>query len=135
MESLFLCFSFSCLFSHFSCSRALTFLTNKKVYMIPWIGNLKFWATGPIRTLGLCLWNLHSGGKLHIHRIVTEKYPTVIMHILALWLANDRFQAITVKEIAHYAGISKLACANQTSIVNQNARKQINFEERAELFK
>lgn len=134
MEFLFLYFSFSCLFSHFSSSRAFTFLRNKKFCMIPWVANLKFWATGPIRALGSCLWNSHSGGKLHIQRVATEKYPRVIMHILALWLANDRFQAITVKEIAHYAGISKLARANQTSIVNQNARKQINFEGRAELF-
>lgn len=91
--------------------------------MAPRITTLEFWATGPIRPLGICLWNLHSGGKLHIHRAVTEKYPRVIMQIFALWLADDRFQAITVKGMAHYAVISKLTCANQTSIVNQNAWK------------
>lgn len=46
---------------------------------------------GPIRALGIYLWNLHSGGKLHIHGAVTEKYPRVIVQILAVWLANDRF--------------------------------------------
>lgn len=121
---LFVCFSFfSSLLSHFPCSRTFTFLKNMRLWMASWITTLKLWAKNPIRSLGICLWNLNSWGKLHIHRAVTEKYPRVIMQILTLWLANDRFQAITVKGMAHYAVISKLTCTNQTSTVNQNARK------------
>lgn len=114
---------FSCLLSHFPCSRTFTFLKNMRLWMASWIKTWKLWAKNPIRSLGICLWNLNSWGKLHIHRAVTEKYPRVIMQILTLWLANDRFQAITVKGMAHYAVISKLTCTNQTSTVNQNARK------------
>lgn len=121
---LFVCFSFfSSLLSHFLCSRTFKFLKNMRLWMASWITTLKLWAKNPIRSLGICLWNLNSWGKLHIHRAVTEKYPRVIMQILTLWLANDRFQAITVKGMAHYAVISKLTCTNQTSTVNQNARK------------
>jgi len=66
---------------------------------------------------------LNSEGKINIHRTVTEKYLKVIMQILTLLLNNVWFQAIKVKGMAHYVFISKLTCANQTSIVNQNARR------------